>query len=183
MVSVHQSVAGQWALGGLIKSITSLGASLGCITFLVLQWGALLFLVLPDVLVNNCFEVSLMSLRTWSSTNALRPSWCMVNGVWCMMLHVTGFTSLSIELALSSPALMTNSNISKWMRKSFGSMEQDVAFVVLCRSGVGNLRPAGQLRPAELFHAARGLTVRLCMTPPAPAILIYKIKNSTSCLD
>ena len=39
-------------------------------------------------------------------------------------------------------------------------------------SGVGNLRPVGQLRPAELFHAARGLIARLCMAGPALAILI-----------
>ena len=41
--------------------------------------------------------------------------------------------------------------------------------------GVGNLRPAGQLRSADLFHAARRLTARLCIIWPAPAILLYKI--------
>ena len=36
-------------------------------------------------------------------------------------------------------------------------------FIECFKAGVGNLWPMGQLRPTELFHAARRLIARLCI--------------------
>ena len=68
--------------------------------------------------------------------------------------------------------VIVDGEISNWKSVLSGVPQGSVSV-----TGVGNLRPA------KLFHAARGLIAILCMARPAPAILIYKIKSSTSCLD
>ena len=51
-----------------------------------------------------------------------------------MVLRITVFTSFSAELTCSTPALVTDSSMSKLkMQNKFGNMELDVALICSCR--------------------------------------------------
>ena len=76
--------------------------------------------------------------------------------------------NISITEQFQNKPFQSNNNEAQITLISVGCLKFSCSFFEFLRlfiAGVGNLRPAGPIRPADTFYPARGLFSKLCIYP------------------